>query len=182
MHPSLPPTPSFLHFTPPITPPHIASSLRRHFLFSFVFPLSAIHLPPAVCICPGFPSRDERISRSDVLDNCRTPESPGIETTQPAAFSQCFYHDSDRRRYLSNKELTLLIRIHCLSLSLLFVSLDLLYYTTTCSVRFVSLTFHGPVCKHLFLTKKIYIGHSRRQARQKTKVQLNQQAPGCCPI
>ena len=92
---SLPPTPSFLDFTPPITPPHITSSLTRHFLFSFIFSLSlsAIHLPPAVCICPGFPSRDEGISRSDVLDNCRTPESPGIETTQTAAFSQCFYQE-----------------------------------------------------------------------------------------
>ncbi len=110
---SLPPTPSFLHFTPPITPPRITSSLRRHFLFSFSFSLSAIHLPPAVCICPGFPSRDERISRSDVLDNCRTPESPGIETTQTAAFSQCFHLDSDRRWYLRNKELTLIITVHC---------------------------------------------------------------------
>lgn len=181
---SLPPSHSFL------SPFHPSNNPSSHRLlpqkaFSVFLRFPSLCYPPAsccVCICPGFPSRDERISRSDVLDNCRTPESPGIETTQPAAFSQCFYHDSDRRRYLSNKELTLLIRIHCLSLSLLFVSLDLLYYTTTCSVRFMSLTFHGPVCKHLFLTKKIYIGHSRRQARQKTKVQLNQQAPGCCPI
>lgn len=149
MHPSLPPTPSFLHFTPPITPPHIASSLRRHFLFSFVFPLSAIHLPPAVCICPGFPSRDERISRSDVLDNCRTPESPGIETTQPAAFSQCFYHDSDRRRYLSNKELTLLIRIHCLSLSLCSSSHWTFYITLQLALYVLCLSHSTDLCVNI---------------------------------
>lgn len=81
---SLPPTPSS-----PFHSSDNPSSLRRHFLFSFSFSLSAIHLPPAVCICPGFPSRDERISRSDILDNCHIFEFR--EISQTAAFVQCLY-------------------------------------------------------------------------------------------
>lgn len=46
------------------------------------FCLSVLHLPPAVGSSPGFSSRDERISRSEVLDNCHSPEGPGVDTTQ----------------------------------------------------------------------------------------------------
>lgn len=84
-HPSN--NPSSLHLLP-----QKAFSVFLHFV-------SAIHLPPAVCICPGFPSRDERISRSNVLDNGCTPESPSTKTTQKAAFFQCLYLHTDGRLY-----------------------------------------------------------------------------------
>lgn len=51
-------------------------------LFSLLLSVSALHLPPAVGSSPGFSSRDERVSRSEVLDNCHSPEGPGVDTTQ----------------------------------------------------------------------------------------------------